>query len=522
MRSTRREILTALLGAGLGGACRAKPPSLNYDGAWLPTAMEDAHRFRDGFSGTEAVEVAPVRVLILGSGIAGLSAAWELRRRGVGDFLILEAEDAPGGTARSGRSLVTEFPWGAHYLPAPPKQNSSLVELLEEAGCVAGYDAGGEPIYREEHLAAAPKERVFFRGAWHEGLYPRAGASRADLEQLARFEALATKFIAEKAFAIPAHGSAETPELRALDQLTMDAWLRRNSFDSPLLRWWIQLAARDDFGTELTELSAWYGLHYFCARTAEAGEPSAEFLTWPKGNGFLVDHLLSRVQNENDVKLRAGILVYAVRNENGRARVLAWDRAKKRTLSFVAERVIFALPSFLRARLCGSAPWTPDYVPWMVANLHLSERPASHGYPVAWDNVICGSRSLGYVVATHQKHVDRGPTVWTWYTAMSGADARAERRSLEALTWRDAGDAIVHELSASHLDFPKYVQRIDLLRLGHAMVRPTPGTAFSADRARAASPEGAIHFAHTDLSGMGLFEEAFFHGVRAAREIPVR
>ena len=33
------------------------------------------------------------------------------------------------------------------------------------------------------------------------------------------------------------------------------------------------------------------------------------------------------------------------------------------------------------------------------------------------------------------------------------------------------------------------------------------------------APRGKIHFAHTDLSGVALFEEAFDHGLRAAREI---
>jgi hypothetical protein len=30
---------------------------------------------------------------------------------------------------------------------------------------------------------------------------------------------------------------------------------------------------------------------------------------------------------------------------------------------------------------------------------------------------------------------------------------------------------------------------------------------------------GNIHFANTDLSGVALFEEALYHGVRAAEEI---
>jgi hypothetical protein len=32
-------------------------------------------------------------------------------------------------------------------------------------------------------------------------------------------------------------------------------------------------------------------------------------------------------------------------------------------------------------------------------------------------------------------------------------------------------------------------------------------------------PWRGIHFAHSELSGMALFEEAFYHGVRAAEEV---
>ena len=51
------------------------------------------------------------------------------------------------------------------------------------------------------------------------------------------------------------------------------------------------------------------------------------------------------------------------------------------------------------------------------------------------------------------------------------------------------------------------------------MVRPRPGFMFHADRGAAAEPFRGIHFANTDLSGVALFEEAFYHGVRAAEEV---
>ena len=72
---------------------------------------------------------------ILGAGVAGLSAAWRLHRRGVTDFTVLELEDRPGGTSRSGENAVSAFPWGAHYVPAPHRRE-------ERPGRAAPRDAG--------------------------------------------------------------------------------------------------------------------------------------------------------------------------------------------------------------------------------------------------------------------------------------------------------------------------------------------------------------------------------------------
>jgi hypothetical protein len=57
------------------------------------------------------------------------------------------------------------------------------------------------------------------------------------------------------------------------------------------------------------------------------------------------------------------------------------------------------------------------------------------------------------------------------------------------------------------------------MRWGHAMIRPRVGFQWGSARRKAQEPYGPIHFAHTDLSGVALFEEAFDHGLRAAEEI---
>ena len=62
------------------------------------------------------------------------------------------------------------------------------------------------------------------------------------------------------------------------------------------------------------------------------------------------------------------------------------------------------------------------------------------------------------------------------------------------------------------------VHRLDAHVWGHGTVRPVPGLHAGDSLARLAEPLGRISFAHTDLSGISLFEEASWHGVRAAEE----
>jgi hypothetical protein len=152
----------------------------------------------------------------------------------------------------------------------------------------------------------------------------------------------------------------------------------------------------------------------------------------------------------------------------------------------------------------------------MVANIHLRDRPVSHGFPLAWDNVLVDSPSLGYVVATHQRGIDTGPTVFTYYFALTGKGARERLLATGRDEWAEIALA---DLTRAHPDIRSLAERIDVMRWGHAMITPRPGFISSRARFDAAKPAGNIHFAQTDLSGVALFEEAFFQGNRAADEV---
>lgn len=524
MTLSRRDLLRGLAGAGMA-AC-ARPPRRRPTGSIVGGSHARGHRVRDGFLPAPQAW-RDVTVAVLGGGISGLSAAWALARGGLGDFVVLEMEDVAGGTARSGADAVTPYPWGAHYVPVPAPENRALVALLAEVGAIEGRDARGDPVYAEDALCRDPQERVFFRGEWYEGLYPRAGATPRDLEELHAFEADMRRWSlwrdekGRRAFDLPRARGSDAAEVRALDRLSMAAYLDARAWTSPRLRWLVEYGCRDDFGATLAQTSAWAGVHYFASRLSEGGPPAA-LLTWPEGNGRLVTHMAGVAGS----RLETSALVTDVRPHDRGVEVVWHDARHGRTFGVRARHAVFALPRLLAAHVIAPYREAPPahlaataYGSWMVANLRLRDRPAARGFPLAWDNVLYDSPSLGYVVATHQSGRDAGPTVLTYYLPLLEDDPAAGRRRLLATTWEAWVEVTLSDLSRAHPGLRDLVENVDVYLWGHAMVRPRPGFMWSDALAASARPLGRLRFAHTDLSGMALFEEAQYWGMRAASEI---
>ena len=85
--------------------------------------------------------------------------------------------------------------------------------------------------------------------------------------------------------------------------------------------------------------------------------------------------------------------------------------------------------------------------------------------------------------------------------------------------WNDWVSLIFADLTQAHPEIESLVSHIDVMLWGHAMIRPVPGFLWGDARRRAARCHGAIRFAHSDMSGLSLFEEAQYHGVRAAEDV---
>ncbi len=498
MKTSRRQFLqsggAALVGVSIKGD-RA------IAGSFVNDSFQMGHLLRDGAQFAQANQVVKRAVVIVGGGIAGLSAAWRLNKKGFSDFVLLEMNEQTGGNSRWGENEITAYPWAAHYVPVPGPKALYVRELFEELGVLK------DGQWEERYLCFSPQERLFLYGKWQEGIEPAIGLRAVDREQFQQLEDFIQNFRATGKFTVPMEiGFSETTA--ELDRISFAEWLHAQGMNSRILNWYMNYCCRDDYGATTSTTSAWAGIQYFASREPEEKGP----LTWPEGNGWIVRRLLERVGKY----VQPNRMVHRISRHGKRFSLLAGNT------EYQAEFVIFAAPTFLAPFVVeGMAPLDDfEYSPWLTANLTLDHFPDSYGGDATWDNVFMESPTLGYVDATHQSlrsYVDR--TVWTFYWALAEGSPAENRQLLLNKDWNYWKEAILRDLERVHHDIRRCVSRIDIMRMGHAMARPKVGAIFSAERRNLAQGRGRILFANSDLSGFSIFEEAQYRGVTAAEKV---
>ena len=562
--TSRRSVLAAGALSPLSHLLSGCIAQREITGGFTGTSPERGHLLRQARSDAQPTVTRRVHTLIAGGGVAGLSAARALRLQGMDDFAVLELEDSAGGNARAGSMAGMAHPLGAHYLPVPSDAAPETQDFLEELG--VRQRVAGRWQYDERVLCHSPQERLYFNGAWQDGLLPTAGVAASTLAQYAKYAQLIEQWRSTGGFQIPRLNTAAVQVFTAQLAMPFVAYLDAQGLNDAHLRWYLDYCCRDDYGAGIDTVSAWAGIHYFAARhgfsapgqlagqTPSSQQPDKErdgVLTWPQGNAYLTQALAQPLAS----RLHTQRLIVKISEDKSGVTVDALNVQTQAIERWQAQRCIVALPVFIAARVVDNAPdfvrhaaQHTSYASWLVANVHINAPLLDTGGETAgaapsWDNVIyqapanaqSAPTGLGYVDAMHQStRTAPGPSVLTYYRAL-GTGLQA-RRDLLAKPWAQHRDETLADLAVAHPDIGQRAVQVNITRYGHAMAVPTAAFTneialkskylllkqlskkerYGISEQSAVTPATArLRFAHSDWAGYSVFEEAFRAGMLA-------
>lgn len=535
---SRRRFLGHALGASLVGMTglatyRGFVPSLPQIHVDYP-GMELGHVMRDATLALPTnIPTKQVGVVITGSGAAGLSAAWQLHKHGWHDYVLLNGPERNGNN-RGERHGDVSYPTGAHYLPLPSAESTHIRELLTDLGILQ------DAQYDERALVNAPSERLYYQNHWQADILPERDANSERFFRHMHDLSLQHGSDGKRLFAIPIVMSSQDAKWQALDGITFATWLQQNQYTSPSLLWYADYCCRDDYGQGIAQVSAWAGLHYFCARAGD-GKEAHTVLTWPNGLNTISERMRTWCQLQDCPSIKAyrtlppsacALAASAIKiaeTDTG-VTVLVRDGAGE-WLWLHAQAVVCAMPLYIAARVVhniaqyGFDPkqHLPEYAPWLVSNFILRGMPPeARGAPLAWDNVAYQGQGLGFVLSTHQE-IWRAPPPYTSFTAYNALNFDHPN---EVRHWliNNRPETIYHHAAAEIEDMYGLTLRRHMLEAritvrGHAMAAPIPGYRNNRGLQALQQHTGRLVFAHSDLSGYSVFEEACWWGKQAASTV---
>jgi len=443
-------------------------------------------------------ELRVLDAVVVGAGIAGLSAAWDLRDR---DVLVLESADRIGGRIRSEPRDPYWLNLGAHVFAGPGSATSRLlsevgVEAVPVPGQLAAIElngrilVGGRPELYPFRLPLTTAERFALIRA---GMRLRRA--------VAKYERVGAPRVGES----PA--STRRRVLAFGDDRTFGDWLGSLPGDADALF----RATVTRSTAELDEVSFGHGAGYFALVWSSSGGLSRNIIG---GSGRLIDGLAAGLPRSIvtgaevlEVTERDGLVHVRYRSEGAEHEVRA-QRAVVATKAFEAARLVTGLPGETREAL-DAIPYGPTLV------MAILTRETS---PMPWDNLYALATpkrafSMLFNIANvlRPRSPERAP----------GGSLMVYRSAHAALELFDQPDRVVEQLFLESLYdvYPEargIVAETMMLKLPRMLPYVAPGRA--ALQPALERPLGRISLAGDYLGGF-YTDTAISTGQEAAKEI---
>ncbi len=487
--------LLPLLGTGCDSGERRSYPVHVLSDMDFGHLVHEGHAYKNG-------QTIETDILIVGGGISGMSAAWQLRGR---NFLLCELSDILGGTSTAYPVNNQIFAQGAHYdLAYPENYGEEGIRMLSDMGIIELNTFSRLWEFKEKQyiIPVQQEGRCFVNGIYREDVLPPG-----DLRE--KFKRLLIPFGPDMVMPTRKINS----DYHHLNDISFTHWLQEKLALDPSFLEGLHYNMRDDYGGDADTVSALAGIHYYTCRPYYT--KPVELFSPPQGNYYFIEKMAGALPEKS---IKTGHLVYKIRQQPKGFLAEVLDREKKERITIKTKKIIYAGNKHaLKYVYPADYPlFQPiNYAPWAIMTILVKDLPEGD---IFWQNEIISAHPslIGFVDSRSQVKSGSSPTVLTAYFCLDPvnrnilAEIEQQKEIFTSQVIRILSDYF-------NKDLKKIIERVLIRLLGHAMPVPVPGYLFK-DKNDNRTNESMI-YAGVDNHRLPLFFEALDSGILASRLI---
>ena len=472
MSHTRRDFIKFAVAGSVAAGCPIDRALLAEPSGKAPTPIVEGdhfkitHELRDGHSFPKPDSSRKVDVLIIGGGVAGLSAAYFLRGK---DWLLLEKEGHFGGNAYQEEYQGQVYGTGSAY----GYRGDDGDRLAKEIGIDMPFVGMPDPVIDNGVYTADP---------WKAGL-DHLPYTKAAIASLKKFRDDVLKMNLKG-------------RLEELDSQPFSKFLA--AYTPELTKWWDAFGP-SNWGATTEDTSAYIGFvdaYYLLT----GGDDQRVIL--PGGLGCITHKLVEVLKPQHRERMLTDATVVSVSQDSDgvRATYLLGDKP----VTVTAKVALLCTPKYITAQMVAGLPSQQKqamrntrYAPYPMINMIFDKPVYRRGY----DNWCPGKSFTDFIVAdwTIRNKPGYKPkyNILTFYTPL-----RESERStlLEVDDCKALAGKVLKDFQGCLPEFNVDPIEIRLYRRGHPMFMAVPGQ-YTKNRIMASRPMERIFFGNSDSGG---------------------